>query len=177
MFIAWAILTLLINAIWLLFVVFGLPGNWLMVLTAGTIYWMQYSNDAGAAAPMFGLTTLLVAAGLAVAGEVCEFFAGVAGAKRAGATWRGSVGAIIGGLIGGVAATFLIPIPIVGSLIGACAGAAFGAWAFEFASGRTQSEAVVAGVGAGVGRLMGTLIKLGFGVAIWILLGVAAFVA
>ena len=77
--------------------------------------------------------------------------------------------------IGGVIGTFAIPVPLFGSLIGASLGAAAGAWILELSIGRSMDSAVKVGVGAGVGRLGGTIAKLGLGVAIWLILAVAAF--
>ena len=110
---------------------------------------------------------------LALAGEACEFGAGLAGAKQAGGTRRGALGALIGALAGGIVGTFFIPL--LGSLVGACVGAALGAWALELTGGRSQRASLKSGVGAGVGRLAGTLAKLGAGIVIWLMVAVAAF--
>lgn len=165
----------LFNAVWLLLVVLGLPGTWLMVVTTLLVAWWQWDPALPAGQQMFSIWVLVAIAGLAVIGEVLEFFAGVFGTRAAGGSGRGAVGALIGTLIGGVAGTFLIPIPVLGSLIGACAGAALGAWGIELWQGRTMGASVKSGVGAGVGRFAGTLAKLVIGVLIWLIVGVAAF--
>lgn len=184
----WAALVLLLNSVWLFLVLFGLPGNWLMVLTAGLLTWwtshpsvVSVAVDAGnrvsavtvESRSMFSMATLAVVAGIALAAEVYEFIAGMTGSRKAGGTWRGSVGAIFGGLVGAVVGTFFVPV--FGSLLGACLGAALGAWGFELAGGAQPETAMRSGVGAGVGRFIGTLVKLGAGVLIWVILAVAAF--
>lgn len=176
----WAIGLVLLNAVWLALVVLGLPGTWLMVATTAIVAWWQWGPPATTSGPasdqgMFSLGTLITIAVLALIGEVLEFIAGVLGSKRAGGSRAGAVGALVGGLIGAVVATFAIPIPVLGSLIGACGGAFLGALGMELAYGRRMRESVQSGVGAGVGRLVGTGIKLAAGVAIWVIVAVAAF--
>lgn len=168
------ILTLL-NAAWLLLTIIGVPGTWLMVLSALVATWLTWQAGVSVHAQMIGPTALLVAAALALLGEVLEFAAGLAGTQQAGGTWWGAIGALIGTLIGGIAGTFAVPVPLFGSLIGACLGAAGGALAMELYSGQKFDFALKSGVGAGVGRLFGTLGKLACGVAIWIVLSIAAF--
>lgn len=164
----WAAVLTLVNAGWLFLVVLGLPGTWLMVLSAALFAWAYWETA-------IGRWTLLTLVGLAVIGEVLEFVAGVAGSQRAGGTRRGAIGALAGGLIGGVVGTGAIPIPLIGSLLGACAGAFAGAMILELSGGRDANESFRSGVGAGVGRFFGTLGKFAAGVAIWIVATVAAF--
>jgi hypothetical protein len=168
----WAILLIVLNTAWLALVVIGLPGNWLMAVSAVLLNWWGPGRAAGSP-PMFSTGVLIAIAGLALAGEACEFGAGLAGAKQAGGTRRGALGALIGALAGGIVGTFFIPL--LGSLVGACVGAALGAWALELTGGRSQRASLKSGVGAGVGRLAGTLAKLGAGIVIWLIVAVAAF--
>jgi uncharacterized protein YqgC (DUF456 family) len=124
---------------------------------------------------MFGLAPLIVIVALATIGEIAEFFTGVVGSQKAGGTRRGAVGALVGGFVGAIVATFLIPAPILGSLIGACGGACLGAWGFELSGGRKMAESARSGVGAGVGTFAGRVAKLIVGIAIWLIVAVAAF--
>lgn len=168
MLLLYALLLLVINAVWLFLVILGLPGTWLMVLTTALLAWWQGG--------MFSVYTLIALVVLALIGEIVEFFAGVAGTRQAGGSRGSAVGALVGGLVGGIVGTGAIPIPLVGSLIGACAGAAIGAFAVEFTGGRSMDEAVRSGVGAGKGRFLGTVGKLAIGGVIWLTAAVAAFV-
>ncbi len=171
----WATLLILLNGAWLLLVVLGLPGNWLKVISTAAIVWWQWGNAERGGVEMFSIWTLVAIIVIAVAAELAEFFTGVFGAAKAGATKRGSFGAIVGGIVGAIAATFLIPIPILGSILGACVGAGLGAWGFEMAGGRKFSESAKSGVGAGVGTLAGRVVKIVSGVVIWLVIAVAAF--
>ena len=166
----WASVLLALNTLFLFLVVLGLPGNWLMVLASTGISWL--------AGWSISMPVLGVLAGLAFAGEVAELAAGAAGSKRAGGTWRGTTGALGAGLVGGILGTFLIPIPIpgAGSLLGACAGAFAGAVVGEMSGGRDAEKAIAVGRSAFVGRLLGTILKLAFGAAIWLLAAVASFI-
>lgn len=163
----------LVNAGWLLLVVLGLPGNWLMVLGTLAVAWWQWEAVVGQ--PMIGVPVLVTIVVLALLGEISEFLAGVAGSKAAGGTRRGAVGALVGALIGGIVGTFIIPVPVLGSLAGTCLGAAVGAWGLELSGGRSLRAAACSGAGAGVGRFVGTLAKLVAGVAIWVVTAIAAF--
>jgi uncharacterized protein YqgC (DUF456 family) len=169
----WATLLVLLNTVWLATVVVGLPGTWLIVASTALVAWWQRGDAAAGDEGMFSIATIVVIIVLAALAEVVEFFTGVVGSKRAGGTRWGSVGAIVGGVIGAIAATPLIP-PL-GSLIGACVGACLGAWGLELAGGRKMKESVDVGVGAGVGTLVGRVAKLIAGVAIWVIVAVAAF--
>jgi uncharacterized protein len=160
---------LAINALWLLVVVFGLPGTWLMVASTALFAWWKW--DQG----IFSKWTLILIVLLAVLGELIEFFAGVAGAKKTGGSRRGALGALIGALVGAVVGTILIPVPVLGTLIGSCLGAAAGAWGFELLGGRKMPQAVNVGVGAGIGRFLGTFLKFILGLLIWSIIAVAAF--
>ena len=174
----WLAVTLVVvlNAVWLFTIVLGIPGTWLMVLTTGIIAYWQRAGAAGAgSAAMIGTGTLLVIVALATAGEIVEFFAGVAGAKRAGGTRRGSAGALLGGLIGAIGGTIVIPVPVIGSLLGAGGGAAVGAAILELTGGRTLHESMRAGAGAGIGRLAGTVGKFAIGALMWLVTTLAAF--
>lgn len=175
MTIVFGILLVIVNLFWLLLTVIGLPGTWLMAATTLGYAWWQWDAALDPSQQVFSRLSLFVIVGLAVVGEVWEFSAGMAGAKKAGASARGTIGALVGSLVGGVAATFMITIPLVGSLLGACGGAAGGAFLGEVLAGRDDDAAVRSGVGAGVGRLKGTLAKLAVAVAMWFYIGVAAF--
>lgn len=171
----WAIILVLVNAVWLCLTLLGLPGNWLMVAGTVLLAWWRWDTHRPAGDQMFSIGTLAAIVLLAGAGEILEFLAAALGAKRAGASRRGAWGALGGGFVGGIVGTFLIPIPLLGTLVGACLGAGFCAWGLELAGGRTHRASVHAAVGAGAGRLLGTMIKLAIGILIWIVIAVAAF--
>jgi len=165
----WSVLLILLNALWLVLVVFGLPGNWLIVISACLFAWWRAEDN------VFSIYTLIAIAALAVLGELIEFFAGAGGAKRAGAGWRGSIGALLGALTGAIFGTFLLPIPFLGTLIGACVGAGLGAWGLELASGRKMQDSARFAMGAGIGEFLGITSKFILGIIIWLIVAVAAF--
>ncbi len=165
----WSILLIILNTVWLALVVFALPGNWLIVISACLFAWWQGDKN------VFSTYTLAAIIILAIIGELIEFFAGAGGAKKAGASWRGSIGAIIGALTGAVVGTFAIPIPVLGTLIGTCTGAGLGAWALELTAGRQLKESLRFGIGAGIGAGIGITAKFAIGVIIWLIVAVAAF--
>ena len=78
------LILIVLNAVWLALVVFGLPGNWLIVLSTCLFAWWQW--DAG----VFSIGTLVAIGLLPLLGEGAEFLAGAAGARRSGAGWFGS---------------------------------------------------------------------------------------
>jgi len=166
------VLTIL-NAVWLLLVIVGLPGTWLMV--AGTLLVAWWRWDAIGGQPMFTVPVLVTIVVLALAGEALELLTGMVGSKAAGGSKRGAIGALIGALVGAIVGTVFIPLPVVGSLLGTCGGAAIGAWAMELSGGRAMHASVKSGMGAGVGRLAGTVAKLVIGLMIWIVVAVASY--
>ncbi len=171
----WATALVILNAVWLAANVFGLPGNWLMILGAGVLAWYYSGSGVPGGQAMFSMPVLVAAVMLAIIGEALEFTAGMVGAKSCGATRRGAGGALIGGVVGAIVGTFVIPVPVVGSLIGAALGAAGGAMLLEMSGGKAIGGSFKVGVGAGTGRLLGTVSKLAIGAAIWFIITVAAF--
>jgi len=126
----WSILLVLFNAVWLVLVVFGLPGNWLIVISTCLFAWWRWDDG------VFSIYTLIIIATLAVLGELFEFFGGLHGAKKAGASWRGSIAALAGAIAGAIFGTFLIPVAFLGTVLGACIGAGLGTCAMELARGK-----------------------------------------
>ena len=158
-----------LNAVWLTLVLFGLPGNWLMLISTCLFAWWRVEEH------VFSTYTLIAVTALAVLGEIMEFFGGMAGAKRKGAGWRGSLGAILGAITGAIVGTFLIPIPFLGTLLGSCIGAGIGAWALELFGGGQVSKSTNLAFGAGIGQLIGLSSKAGIGIIIWLVIAVAVF--
>ena len=159
----------LLNAFWVLLVLIGLPGTWLILVTCSITEWL---TDAD----LFSPYVLLGAAALCVLGEVVELVAGSAGARKAGGGKRGAWGALGGGILGAIMGTFFIPIPLFGSLIGAGIGAFVAAAALEHDGGKDMPTALRIGRGAAVGQFVGTFAKLMVGAAVWLLVTVASFV-
>lgn len=165
----WLIFLILLNACWLLTVLFMVPGNWLMVISTYLFAWWQW--DRG----IFGWPVLAAITILALIAELIEFFAGAGGAKKAGAGWLGAIAAIGGALFGALTGTVMIPVPLFGTLLGACLGAGLFTWLIERISGKKHQDSLRSGVGAGTGVLIGTLSKFCLGCLIWLLITLAAF--
>src|SRR2546422_2858125 len=96
----------------LLLIPLGLPGLWLMVLGVLGYGWLTAFRSVG-----IGVMALVV--GLALLGEVIEWWLGFRFAERYGGSRRAGWGALVGGLVG---AAIGVPVPIVGSVIGAFVG-------------------------------------------------------
>jgi uncharacterized protein len=143
----------------------SLPGNWAAWVLVILYAWLGPSTGR----LDLGWPAVIGTGLMALAGEIVEFAAAAAGAKKAGGNTRATVLAIIGSMIGAiVGATVGIPfIPVLGSLVGAvlfgalgaAAGATFGQW---HAGDSIQKSATV-GHAAFWGRLVGTIGKLGCG--------------
>lgn len=137
-----------------------LPGLWLMVASAAGYALLTHFQYIG----WKTLGVLLIWAAVA---EVVEITSSGAGAKKAGGGRAGLWGALIGGIVGGIWLSF-IPIPVISTLVGVCIGTFFGAMVGEFAFGRHIGHSAWIGLGAAKGRLVGTFVKLGFGVVMLI---------
>ncbi|OPX24144.1 MAG: hypothetical protein B1H04_02675 [Planctomycetales bacterium 4484_123] len=171
----WAMLLVLVNTAWLALSLLALPGNWLMVLTTVLVAWWRWDPAKSYSDQMFSIYVLAAIVLLAVAGEIVEFFAGAAGARKAGGSWWASIGALLGGIVGVVVGTLLIPIPLLGTIIGAGGGACLGAWGLEALGGHKGRRSLKAGLGAGVGWIIGAATKAALGALIWLIVAVAAF--
>lgn len=165
----WLIALIVLNAVWLLLVLFGLPGNWLVVLSTCLFAWWRWEDG------VFSIYTLIVIAALAVLGELFEFLGGMRGAKRAGASRHGTIAALAGAIVGAIFGTFMISVLFLGTVLGACIGAGLGVWAIEVSRGRKMEESIRCGVGAGLGELLGITAKVAIGIIIWLTVAVAAF--
>lgn len=101
-----------------------------------------------------GYGPLAVLAGLTVLTYIVDVLAGMLGARRFGASKRAMLGAAVGTVIG---LFFGLPGIIAGPFLGAVIG--------ELSSKRSLSEAGYAGLGTTLGMLVGSLVKLGIGLA------------
>lgn len=163
-----ALLLTILNAVSVMLNLLMLPGNWIMV---GLL--CIFLLVAGDPAQGPDWTTVLIVAGLAVAGEIAEMFAGSAKAARAGATRRSMLLSLVASFVFSIAGTFLVPVPVVGTAIGAIAGAAIGAfigaWLGEAWSGTQNEQRMQISQAAMSGRLLGMVIKLTLGAAIFVI--------
>lgn len=129
----------------------ALPGTPLMLAAA-----IGHRLYFGAASVSNFVLTMLVI--LTLVSLVFDFLAGMFGAKKFGATWRGALGAVVGGIVG---LFFSLPGIILGPFIGAVL--------FELLGDREFEKAMKAGAGATVGLLLGVIGKFSIGVVMIIL--------
>ena len=164
----WLLLLMLFNAMAVGLSFLFLPGNWIMVITTIVFAWWQWD------AQPFSAPTLVIITLLAFVGEIIEMFAGVGGARRAGAGGRGAIGALLGAVLGAIVGTFAIPIPLIGTLLGACLGAGLLSGLMERHGGKRPDQSIRSGMGAGIGVLIGTTSKIAIGILIWLIIAIAA---
>ena len=164
----WLLALMLFNGMAAALTFLFLPGNWIMVITTVLFAWWQWDVQP------FSAPTLVVIALLALVGEIVEMFAGVGGARRAGAGGRGAIGALLGAMLGTIVGTFAIPIPLIGTLLGACLGAGLLSGLMESRAGKRGDQSIRTGVGAGLGVLIGTTSKIVIGILIWLIIAGAA---
>ena len=162
--IGWALL--LVAGLVLLWLtnLFGLPGNWLILVA--TVAYAYYAPVDHPLAMGWWVIALLFA--LAVFGELIELLAGAMGASKKGGSRRGAILALFGSMAGGIVGLFVgIPIPIVGSIVAALvfagAGALAGAMVGELWKGRNLPGSWEIGKAAFWGRIFGTLAKAAVG--------------
>jgi len=165
----WLSILIVLNAGWLLLVLLGLPGNWLMVISTCLFAWWKWDER------VFSGWTLIAIVALALLGELIEFLAGMTAARGSGASWRGSIMAIFGAILGALVGTFVFPILFLGSVIGASVGAGLAVWVTEISRGELAEHSLQHAVGAGIGQIIGTTSKIMLGLAIWLVIAVAAF--
>ena len=140
----------------LLLIPLGLPGLWVIILGILGYGWL---TEFRTIATWF----LIMALGLALAGELIEAWIGFRFARRYGGSRRAGWGALAGGLIGAIVG---VPVPIVGPVIGGFLGAFAGAALFEYSRERQSGAATRAGWGAVLGRAAAAAVKMGIGVVL-----------
>jgi len=131
-------------------IIFGLPGTVAIFIDV-----LIYAVVTGFT--KIGWKILIVLAVLMVLAETLEFFLGVTGAARFGASRKAIWASIIGGFVG---AALLTPYFLgMGTLIGVFAGGFLGTLAIELVRQQKMKPALRAGLGAVLGRMMGIITK------------------
>jgi len=150
-----------------------LPGTWLIVAGVAIVGW---SGDW----ERVTMTPVAILAGLALIGEVFEFFASSVTARRAGASRQAAWGGLVGGVLGMI---FLsLPFFIVGTFIGAVFGCFLGALVVELLMNKRLVEGAKVGFFSALGLALGAAAKIGValvmsGIAIWTLWPASATIA
>lgn len=138
----------------------GLPGTWLLLAVAG-IAKIVSPDIAVAWWPIW------IGFVLAFIAEAIEFLLATGYARKYGGSKRAGWGALIGGFVGAFAG---IPIPLVGPLVGAVMGTFIGALVAEFSVTGMQGDAGRVAWGAMLGRVLATVVKVGLGFVISVLI-------
>ena len=148
---------------------FGLPGNWFIVLL--TAIWCLCIGDS--THWHIGIWLVVLFAALAGIGELIEFAASVLGTRKVGGSKKAATCSVVGSIVGGIAGGFIglpIPIPLVGMIIGsvlfACLGALIGATIGEKWAGSEMDKSIKVGGAAAAGRFVGTMGKVAMGASI-----------
>lgn len=138
----------------------GLPGTWLLLAVA-TIAKLSVPEMSMAWWPIWtGFVLAFIAEGI-------EFLLASSYARKYGGSERAGWGA----LIGGVAGAFVgFPVPLIGPLIGAVVGTFIGALVAEYSATGAQGDAGRVAWGAMLGRVMATVVKVGLGLVIAVLI-------
>jgi uncharacterized protein YqgC (DUF456 family) len=132
--------------------VMQLPGSWLILAAAlGYDWYYGFSR--------IGWKWLVALTVLAAAAEVVEALSSAVIARRAGASRRASIGALLGGLIGMFSLSFVVPIPIIGTIAGGFLGCFLGALLGEMTQHDDLTKGTRVGIFAMIGRLLGLIAK------------------
>ncbi|MUL37455.1 DUF456 domain-containing protein [Gloeocapsopsis dulcis] len=131
-------------------VVPGIPGTSLILMAI--IIWGVVQGSLSSIILPLGVAIAVLLASIGI-----EFLASYWGAKRAGASKWGQIGAIVGLILGflGLLPTLPFGGPLLGILVGPLLGAIMGEYLYQ----RNWRLAVKAGVGIVVGSLIGNLIQ------------------
>ena len=133
--------------------IFGLPANWIIV--GLVVLWNM------AAPQNFTILFWILFIGLALLGEVLEFYLQLYQGKRYGSSTAGGFAGMAGAFIGAI---LLAPVFWgLGAIIGALAGAWAGCLLMELCKGKTRQEALHSAYGTMIGRMLGAISKMGAG--------------
>jgi hypothetical protein len=171
-----AVLFTVLGAGCVILVALGLPGIWIMLGMSLVLEFADRLYLPVGQSQTFSWKILVACFVLALLGELLEFFAGALGAKKAGSSKRGMIGAVLGGLIGAILGTG-IPIPFFGTLVGAILGTFGGALLGEMTRKDLKSpqQSLKPALGATIGKVLATLAKIPIALTIWITLAIAVF--
>jgi uncharacterized protein YqgC (DUF456 family) len=130
----------------------AIPG--LSLVAAASLVWAIATSFSS------GITALIVAVIVLLLGIGIDFLAGYLGAKQAGASKWGQIGAVVGLLLGMFGLLPTLPIggplgPIVGILLGSVLGAIVG----EYLYCKDMKQALKAALGIVVGSVIGNLLQ------------------
>lgn len=120
----------------------GLAGSVIPVLPGPMLIWLgafmwAWADDF----TRIGWWTLIILGVLALVAWGSDIFLTTVISRRAGASWKAILGAIVGGLFG---ATVLSALPLLGTVLGAILGAIGGMWLVEYWDKGNQRAATVA---------------------------------
>lgn len=137
----------------------GLVGSLLPVVPGGLIVWTGILvhrlllGDGGSISWQIVIMTGI----LILIGQLADFFMGVWGARRFGASWKGAVGAFTGAIV-----ALFIPPQLFWLIVGPIVGAIIG----ELIAGRSFREGGKAGVGTVIGGIVAFALKFGISVCV-----------
>jgi len=126
------------------------PGS--LIVWLGVIIHKLWMGDASVAWKIVILTGVLT-----LIGQLADIVMGVWGARRFGASWKGTLGALLGALVG-----FFLPPPLFWLIVGPVIGAVIG----ELVAGRTFKAGSKAGFGTVVGSIVAFAMKFGLSVCV-----------
>ena len=163
-----------IESIAYLLLILGLVGAVVPVLPGPILVWVGALLWASVHDfQLVGWPTLIVLGAIALLAWGLDLLMTTVFSRRAGASWRAILAAIVGALIGGISLTF--GIPILGTVIGAIVGAAAGMWLFEYRDKR-DAPAATRAVRAYVGSMIvSSLIEFGFILLMLAIFSIQAF--
>jgi uncharacterized protein YqgC (DUF456 family) len=148
----------------LLMVPLGLPGTWVIVIGA-VVYSLFFGFDGGASSAL-AVNAILI--GIAVFGEIVEFFVGTLGSKPLKVSNGAIVCAFIGGIVGAIIG---VPVFLIGSLLGVFLGAFLGAFIWELATLGSVGRALTNALAVLATKVVATFLKtaLAIGMAVYLL--------
>ena len=139
--------------------ILGLLGSLLPIVPGTLIVWVGVITHRLWMGPEDSVTwkIVIIAGLLMLMGQIADFVLGAWGARKFGASWKGTVGAFIGAFIG-----FFIPPPLLWLVLGPIMGAVVG----ELAAGRTLQDGSKAGIGTVIGGILAFALNFGISLTV-----------
>ena len=129
----------------------GLPGNWLILVTAVGYGYLENFEHMSTAVLLWLFGALLI-------GELAEFVAGSLGAKKEKASSSAIVAAFVGGIAGGIIGTGIMPG--LGSIGGAIGGSFAAGYLTEYIATGNREKAGRVAKSIVIGQTLGLIFKL-----------------
>lgn len=157
----------LLILIGIIFVLFGLPGTW--IIAAGAFLYSIFFDFKPGSSDFWVVFILVIAA---ILGELLEFAVSILGGKKMNVSTGAIIASIAGGIIGAIVG---VPVFLIGSFLGLLLGTFLGAFVYELIMTQKLEIALQSASGVFFSRVIATFMKTSVAIGMGIYIGFKLF--